>query len=556
LCFSDNAGIKKDLGVAFRLHERSPASKKHGRFGIGAKFAIICITLLKSIVHVFTRPNNGESLKQLTIDYPKAIVTDRLTISPHGIEAECLPMWDQYAIDSKGKGTVIHLPSDKSIVQEIVSMITSTAVEDNLLFEIGTTYYTALSTGITYQIFVNEKSYNIIPIDRLCWNTVSDKMTVVFRVYHHPDDSSVIRAYYQDPFSNQVGYRLRVNRGKKNNFVVQEYPTDLVSLGQVYVEIAYSSDWLTLLKNELLYCGIAIPEGKGRVKFTEKLGGTEIKRNGRVAKVLPIKKKSSGDFRVRSIHQNTKVRISFEAVDSDQIVVDDSKTMDDVFNTQVNKSELNEDTINKSLWASVCQLRLDFGKQICDRTGPLPSKSVKKLHENSDSDEESSDLDEESSDLDEENSDLDEESSDSDEEPSVTPELVVIIPPKPKPTVMPKPNIAHSTASSNPIIIPKPIVASSSKSDPILPPPTIVPSFVADPTSSPPMKWVSGYYQNTQTCFRNIVQCLQRINITYGPHFNMICDNPESIMVKSGLSADYAALMHIEQMLKEFSNNE
>ena len=78
LCFSDNAGIKKDLAAAFRFHERSLPSLQHGRFGIGAKFAMVCLTLLKSIVHVFTRPNEGDPIKQLTIDYPRAIEMDRL----------------------------------------------------------------------------------------------------------------------------------------------------------------------------------------------------------------------------------------------------------------------------------------------------------------------------------------------------------------------------------------------------------------------------------------------------------------------------------------------
>jgi len=226
LCFSDNAGIKKDVGIAFRFHERSAASKKHGRFGIGAKFAMICLTSLKSIVHIFTRPNDNDDIIQLTFDYPKAVKDNRLTINPHGIESRCTPLWDKYAVDSKGKGTIIHLPSDKSIVQEIASMITSDTVENNLLFDIGTTYYTALSGDAAYEIILDNTTYNIIPIDRLCWNSINDndKLTVVCHVCHDPDDSSDIRAYYTEPFTNQVGYRLKINRGAKDNFIVEEYP--------------------------------------------------------------------------------------------------------------------------------------------------------------------------------------------------------------------------------------------------------------------------------------------------------------------------------------------
>ena len=524
LCFSDNAGIKRDLGAAFRFHERSAASKKHGRFGIGAKFAMICLTLLKSIVHVFTRPNDGDDIYQLSFDYPKAIKDNRLTINPHGIERKCGPMWDTYAIDSKGKGTVIHLPSDKSIVQDIVSMITSVSVEDNLLFDIGTTYYTALSGDINYEINVNGTPYHVIPIDRLCWDSINenDKLTVMYSVCHHPDDSSDIRAYYTDPFTNQVGYRLKINRGAKDNFIVEEYPEHFISLGQVRGEIAYSPDWVTLLEDELRYCGIYIPDEKGRGQIAEKLGGTEIKRNGRVVKVLPIKKKTSGDFRIRSIHQNTKVRISFDAVYNEQIVDDNSKTMDNVFNTQVDKSDLDEDTISKSLWAGICQLRFDFGQQLCKRSEPLPPKSVEKPQENSN---------------------LDEDSDDENSLTKHTPSTVAVPVAASKPVAAPTPAAIVPIPSSGPAVV-EAVVAPS---------PVSLPSSIA--TSQEHMASVTqipSHIRNTPKCHREILQLLSSIYTTYGPHLPAILERAD-ITTRPKLIDYHNALVGISEILKEYS---
>ena len=90
-------------------------------------------------------------------------------------------------------------------------MITSDKVENNLLFEIGTTYHEFLSNNKTYQIKVDDKTYDVIPIDRLCWDEVDEKMEVTLDVCYNPENHSDIRAYYQDPFSKLYGWRIKKN---------------------------------------------------------------------------------------------------------------------------------------------------------------------------------------------------------------------------------------------------------------------------------------------------------------------------------------------------------
>ena len=560
LCFSDNAGIKKELGAAFRFHERSMPSLQHGRFGIGAKFAMVCLTLLKSIVHIFTRPNEGDPIKQLTIDYPRAIEMDRLTINPHGIEMDRVPTWDKYAIDPAGKGTVIHLPSDRSIVQEIVSMITTDKVENNLLFEFGTTYHKFLSDHTTYQINVDDKTYDVIPIDRLCWDEVDEKMEVTLNVCYHPENHSNIRAYYQDPVSNKFGFRVKMNQKGKNNFMIGELPDDFVSLGLITVQLAYSSDWIALLAPKLTHCGIHIPKDKTKASLRMALGGTEIMRNGKVVKVLPIKRPSQGDTPAYSFHENTKVRILFDAVKSDQILDDDSKTMDDVFNTQVNKSELNVDTISKSVWEAVRQMRWDYGQHIYKRS---PAYAAAAPIENSDSEEEpiapakaaassTSVVNPKSA-------------AKPAAKPAVKPAVMPAVMPAAKPAVMPAvmpavipavipavmPAVmpaSKAASSSNPIIIPKPVVA-------VAPPVAAEPS---SPTASQEqvtsVTQIHAHIRSTSKCPRDVIKLLEGIYTTYGPQLNAIYERAEST-TRAKLVDDYNALLRIEDLLKEFSNN-
>ena len=534
LCFSDNAGIKRELGSAFRFHERSLPSLQHGRFGIGAKFAMVCLTLLKSIVHVFTRPNDEDPIKQLTIDYPRAVEMDRLTINPHGIEMDRVPTWEKYAIDPAGKGTVIHLPSDKSIVQEIVSMITSDKVENNLLFEFGTTYHKFLSDNTTYEIKVDDKTYDVIPIDRLCWDEVDEKMEVTLNVCYHSENHSNIRAYYQDPVSNKFGFRIKMNQKGKNHFIIGDLPDDFVSLGTITVQLAYSSDWIVLLENKLTHCGIHIPKDKTRASLRMALGGTEIMRNGKVVKVLPVKRPTQGDTPAYSFHENTKVRILFDAVKSDQILDDDSKTMDDVFNTQVNKSELNVDMICKSVWEAVRQLRWDYGQHIYKQyAAPVPAPIPVPV-----------------------------EHSDSEEEEPIVPAKAAsaaastsvvnpksAVKPAAKPAVMPLPKPAVSPPTQ--IIMPKPAVAASvSLSESSIPSPiALSQEQVASVTS------VVGYQRNTSKCPRDVIKLLDGICTTYASQLKAILERAD-FTTRPKLVDDYNALVRIEELLKEFSNNE
>ena len=541
LCFSDNAGIKKELGAAFRFHERSLPSLQHGRFGIGAKFAMVCLTLLKSIVHVFTRPNEGDPIKQLTIDYPRAIETDRLTINPHGIEMDRVPTWDKYAIDPAGKGTVIHLPSDRSIVQEIVSMITTDKVENNLLFAFGTTYHKFLSDNTTYQINVDDKTYDVVPIDRLCWDKVDEKMEVTLNVCYHPENHSIIRAYYQDPVSNKFGFRIKKG---KHNFMIGDLPDDFVSLGEITVQLAYSSDWIALLEDKLKHCGIYIPTGKPSASLRRALGGTEIMRNGKVVKVLPIKRPMSGDTPAYSFHENTKVRIMFDAVKSDQILEDDSKTMDDVFNTQVNKSELNVDTICKSVWEAVHQLRYDYGERIY-RSSDVYAAAMAKAAA--------------AADVPVENSDSEEEpivpakaaasstsvvNPKSAAKPAVMP-AVKPVKPAPMPAAMPA---AKAASSSNSVMIPKPVVAAS----PVAAESSSASSSQEQVTS---VTQIPAHIRSTSKCPREVIKLFADICTTYGPHLNAIYERADH-NTRPKLADDFNALLRTADLLKEFSNSE
>ena len=533
LCFSDNAGIKKDLRSAFRFHERSTASEQHGRFGMGAKFAIICLTQLKSIVRIFTRPNIGDRVKQLELDFPSAIHANDLSISPHGLEEEYVALWKKHAIDSDQAGSVFHLPCDKSMIQELTSMITSKEVENSLRYEIGTAYYNDLSAGTEYEIVLDGTVYPVIPMDRMCWDQIDEenKMEVVMEVCYDPENPSDVRAYYTDPFTEKYGYRLKMDHGRTNNFVVDEPLDTFVQLGPVLIQLAYATEWVSLMEESLKEIGVEVPKKVGRASVRKSLGGVEFVRNGKAVKVLPTKKPGNGDRNLAAIYENSKMRIGYQAVMKEQM--DHSKTMDDVFGTQVIKSELNEDGISRSVRAASKQLQSDFVKMIFSKIVDPMEDSGDELVE---------------------------------EEPPKKPTLAVQIPGTPPSAVAaPKPP-APPKAAAKPLaakpLEAKPLAAKPLEAKPLEAKPLAAKPLEAKPLEAKPIPVNSVVYpsvvsvaphvRNQSKSPKDIMEQFLHLVGTYG-HYAAAIKQKASIITEPKLVNISSALTALEEMLQHLS---
>jgi hypothetical protein len=374
----DDAFVLSDTGdsmtrdklvSAHCFHSRSSVSKKHGRFGIGRKHALVHFTNLKG--SAVTVCNTG-TLSQLTINFPEICATGRITLHSHGIEEETRPLWDKYAIDPKGKGTMTYIYIDKDILAKLKAMAKSNQLQQNLSYYLGTTYNKYLTTG-EITIHIDGTSLKVYPIDRLCWDRIQgDKKTITLDIYYNPEDKNDIRAYFTQSL-------LKTNSGKygyfkegKGNFIREDAPKEYKLLGKTVIRCAYSNDWVKLQEGELTRIGIKIPAPKedGRQPFEWHLGGTELERNEKVIAVFPPVKATSGDTGKYKYVENSRYSVSFTPVSPDEY------TLDDIYNVQINKSRVDEAQINTTVWKTIRKIQDNFATNCYQRNEPQEAPKV------------------------------------------------------------------------------------------------------------------------------------------------------------------------------------
>jgi len=360
---------REKLSSAHCFHARSSVSKKHGRFGIGRKHALVHYTGLKGCARTISRSATDKALSQLDINFPDICRTGRITLHAHGIEEESRPLWDKYAVDKDRKGTITYISTEKTVLDTLIRMAKSPNIKQNLSYYLGTTYNKYLLSG-TMDIDVNGMNLKVYPIDRLCWNLIEgdDKKEIIVDIYYNVEDKTDIRAYFTQSL-------LKTNSGKygyfkdgKGNFIKGDPPTEYRLLGKTRLRCAYSNDWLKLQRADFTRIGIAIPGvgENGRHEFDEHVGGTELERNEKVIAVFLPTKAMSGDTSKYKYTYDSRYCVSFSPVSENQ----DEFTLDDIYNVQINKSRVDEGQIHSSVWKTIRKIQDNFATNCYQRHEP------------------------------------------------------------------------------------------------------------------------------------------------------------------------------------------
>ena len=385
LISSDNGhGMTKDkLQQSCRLHSRTTSSgERHGRFGIGSKNAEWILTNLEGSVTKLS--SDGNRISQVTINYPN-IMKNEETYEPraHGIEEESRPIWDKYAINPSGSGTItqMHIPAAKR--SELIEMFSNDTVT-GIRFKISTTYRDALTKGIKMSIQSGETFYEIHPIDRLCVSLIETNLArniqiqTKFKTYNVDHMRTIATGeIVSHVLSSDGTMRTCFDKIQKKLIHVSESIDLFEIVGHTRVSFAYSNDWAPLQKDDLEKNGIT-PLTKGQEgvpKFRAQTNGMELVRNGKILKHIQSKPMTKGDKAAYKYHENTRTRAEFVANDQ----------MDTLYNVQVNKSQVDEDLIDKRLWKTIEILRETFVGECYKEYDPVKSaiESSQVVHVNS-----------------------------------------------------------------------------------------------------------------------------------------------------------------------------
>jgi DNA segregation ATPase FtsK/SpoIIIE-like protein len=334
------------------------------------------------VAQTITRSAEDNVLSQLNIDFPKVIASGNLYILAHGIEEESRPIWNKYAVNQDGKGTLTHFECDKTVLAELVQRAKSETVTNSLRYFLGSTYHNYLKSGGQIILNVDGEIIHIVPIDRLCWDTVTEKDEHHIYIYLNPNTGEV-RAYFSEKYmktakNNARGYLTLLKGKKKHSFVKGLPPDDFILLGLVNLRCAYSENWIQLQKEVLTDMGVNVPDdnGDGIEELRRVLGGTDIERNGKLIAMFQAEKAKSGDKAAYEYIEQSRYSVRFNPVSDDNVPKDDDAyTLDDVFNVQVNKSRIDTSLIDANVWMTIQKIRRSYATYCYKRLCPQEEKS-------------------------------------------------------------------------------------------------------------------------------------------------------------------------------------
>lgn len=330
------------------------SSKRHGRFGIGKKQAESTLTKLKGSVTTFS--SDGNTISQITTNYPRVLQTGVYAPQVSGLQCDSQRIWVENAREPEGTGTLTSICLHEDVRREISEKCDDDTVT-GLRFLLATTYRDDLIKGLKITIQNGDNDiYQVYPFDRLCsskCNTVIPPDAIYFNYRSHDvhllQKEGEIDSYYMKTVDG--GSKQFDQTKQKWNDVIVPASFDLDTIEKFKYEMAYSPNWNPLQQDELTKNGIMPLSGgqKGVAVQRTKTDGKELVRNGKVIKHSEYKFRNIQNT-VKKIDQKTRVRISFTA----------SEGMDDVWNVQVNKSSVNETQIDPNLLKALDQLKTAF----------------------------------------------------------------------------------------------------------------------------------------------------------------------------------------------------
>ena len=339
---------EETLGDAHVLHNRTKASKKkHGRFGIGRKHALVYFTQLKGVVRTITRCAEGKF--ELKISFPDVIAKDHLNISPHEATESGNALWNKYAIEGAQYGTITIMEADPEVLRALVERLETRDPKLSLPFCLATTYATPLSKNLSLRLFHNAREYDIVPVDLLSWDAIddTDKREMTFSLYRIP--SGEVRTYFTH--NNATHYRT------DTKFIKEAVPTGSFPLGQVLLQSTCSREWETILESEAACMNLDLN--------LKDLAGRQYNRNEKQIAHFknPLKKGKGGDFDKDDYHGKfCHHRISWDAEEEDK--ENETPSMDSHFAVEINKQRLNEDLMKSYIVKPLLHFCKDFENQM------------------------------------------------------------------------------------------------------------------------------------------------------------------------------------------------
>ena len=346
------------------LHDRKKASADgQGCFGIGGNHMMVQFTQHQFATTTISRSQETGELFEIKADWKKAVEENYYHPVSHEITMKNSEVWNKYAFDPENSGTIHVIPCEEGVFQDLVYIFTTTDYEHDLVHDIGKKYYRAIDAGLQIELVVDDSVRIVESIDPLSWKQHTNekrKQDITVSIYQHIVTKE-IRAYYKDRTNAtgrvEFGLKQKNGRAKPPTFKREAIPPNYALLDTIRIRSVFSKEWDVIQKKNF-------PSWKDMKKeLLAFMNGYYMMRQDKVINRFGIPKPKSGDTAQYDYITDTRHLIEFQ------------ESLDKLFHVMINKSEMKEDLIHKTIWATIQFVCESFSKTLYKIENPKKDDS-------------------------------------------------------------------------------------------------------------------------------------------------------------------------------------
>ena len=164
----DGRGMNADgVRQASILNRNTPTGSKHGRFGVGATAAKVCLSRATKSSKLLTQAQ-GSALVVSNVDWDCCVKEDKYTYSLSQPTDGDMALWTSYRLT---RGTIVGIECAAPTWAVLQALACSADPEQNLAFWCGLIYHKHLAEGLSMSITLNNDTPQIVSgYDPLEWS--------------------------------------------------------------------------------------------------------------------------------------------------------------------------------------------------------------------------------------------------------------------------------------------------------------------------------------------------------------------------------------------------
>lgn len=337
----DGKGMDKEqLTRALCINDARPASGTIGTKGLGLKAAQCVLSNEEHATVIISKTANSATRHEIDADWPAAIRNNHW--DPHAARGseDYRPLWDAGCLNPH-YGTTMKIPMPPAEFQRLLTSL------PEMLKDIGRTYEKFLNDGKIIRVEVDGASHDPDMSTAMGWEGTPAHLRneVPLEIFRNPTTGEK-RIYYRHTYARKWTDMVRNNpdpAAKREDVFIRDRQTaaddGFVLIASMTLKSAYRPEWNP-------------PMGADGERPPYMPGYLTLCRDGRYLRPLFTEFGASGDYEARRVSASARHSVEFSHVN------------DDLFDIQVNKSNMTPDNIDPLLLSTVRELTKKWASKV------------------------------------------------------------------------------------------------------------------------------------------------------------------------------------------------